>query len=121
VDDNQWLRAEIGTGLQKLLVLRLIGTPPEDAIVGTATVWLEAVEATTTRWNEQLDQARVQRAFKTLLRICDHWPAPKLFLDNLGNRDPPLALPNHITAAQQQENRARIRAIVKTFTQGARP
>jgi len=121
VADTQWLRVAIISGLQKLLALRLIGTPPEDAIVGTATVWLEAMENAPIRWHEQLDQARVQRAFKTLFRICDHWPAPRLFLDNLGNRDPPLALENHITAAQQQANRARIRAIVETLKQGATP
>ena len=33
-----WFRAVIATGLQKLLALRLAGTPPEDAIVGTAEV-----------------------------------------------------------------------------------
>ena len=32
-----WLRFEIASGLQKLLALRLMGTPPEDAIVGTDT------------------------------------------------------------------------------------
>ena len=38
-----WFRIVIATGLQKLLALRLAGTPPEDAIVGTAEVWLEAI------------------------------------------------------------------------------
>ena len=39
-----WLRVEVASGLQKLLALRLPGTPPEDAIIGTAEVWLEAID-----------------------------------------------------------------------------
>lgn len=88
-----WLRFEIASGLQKLLALRLPGTPPEDAIKGTAEVWLEAMNDCGIQWTEHLDRERVQRAFRSLFRICDRWPAPRLFLDNLGNRDPPLPFP----------------------------
>ena len=88
-----WLRVEVASGLQKLLALRLPGTPPEDAIIGTAEVWLEAIDDVSIQWTEHLDRHRVQRAFKTLFRTCDRWPAPKAFLDHLGNRDPPPALP----------------------------
>ena len=43
-----WLRFEIASGLQKLLALRLIGTPPEDGPdrprpdVSALTRWSEA-------------------------------------------------------------------------------
>jgi hypothetical protein len=109
-----WLRAEIATGLQKLLALRLTGTPPEDAIIGTAEVWLEALDHCNIQWVEHLDRKRVQRAFQTLFRICDRWPAPKLLLDNLGVRDPPKALPApSITPEEREQNRAKLREIAE--------
>lgn len=108
-----WLRAEIASGLQKLLALRLIGTPPEDAIVGTAEVWLEAIEYCGIQWVEQVDLERVRRAFLALFASCDRWPAPKLFLANLGNRDPPRALPEPpISPAVRERNRARLRELI---------
>lgn len=108
-----WLRVEIASGLQKLLALRLPGTPPEDAIIGTAEVWLEALDGMHVEWSEHLDRHRVQRAFKTLFRICDRWPAPKAFLDNLGNRDPPPALPPpRLTREEIERNRARLREVM---------
>ena len=111
-----WLRFEIASGLQKLLTLRLIGTPPEDAIIGTAEVWLEAIGNCGVQWVEHLDRERVQRAFQTLFRICDRWPAPKVFLDNLGNRDPPKALPEPpITPEARERNRARLREIMESL------
>lgn len=111
-----WLRSEIASGLQKLLALRLMGTPPEDAIVGTAEVWLEAMERCGIQWVEHLDRVRVRRAFQTLFRICDRWPAPKLFLDNLGNRDPPKALPEPpITPEARERNRAKLREFAESL------
>ena len=88
-----WFRIVIATGLQKLLALRLAGTPPEDAIVGTAEVWLEAIWNNGCRWDEQLDRERLERAFLVLFRVCDRWPPPKLYLDNIGARAPPRQLP----------------------------
>lgn len=93
MEADEWFRAEIATGLQKLLALRLQGTPPEDAIVGTAEVWLEALWPDRT-WAEHIDRIRIQQAFRVLFRICDRWPTPKLFLDNLGSRPQPQALPS---------------------------
>lgn len=116
-----WLRFEIASGLQKLLALRLMGTPPEDAIVGTAEVWLEAMEHCGVQWVEYLDRERVRRAFQTLFRTCDRWPAPKLFLDNLGNRDPPKALPSPpITPEARERNRAKLREIMESLAKSKR-
>ncbi|BCB28422.1 hypothetical protein SKTS_33080 [Sulfurimicrobium lacus] len=116
-----WLRCEIASGLQKLLALRLIGTPPEDAIVGTAEVWLEAMAHCSIQWSEQLDSQRVRRSFQTLFRICDRWPAPKAFLDNLGARDPPKALPApRITPEERARNKARFREIMELLARNKR-
>lgn len=116
-----WLRFEIASGLQKLLALRLMGTPPEDAIVGTAEVWLEAMEHCGVQWVEHFDRERVRRTFQMLFRICDRWPAPKLFLDNLGNRDPPKALPEPpITPEARERNRAKLREIMESLAKSKR-
>ena len=113
-----WFRVVIATGLQKLLALRLAGTPPEDAIVGTAEVWLEAIWNNGCAWEEHLDRERMERAFLVLFRICDRWPPPKVFLDNLGNRDPPPALPPPpISKEERKKNVARIQEIMKKLGQ----
>jgi hypothetical protein len=90
---EKWLEREIARGLQGLIALRLSGAPADDSVTLTLDVWLAAIESLSVNWNEQLDAERVRRAFRTLYRICDRWPPPKVFLDNLGNRDPPPALP----------------------------
>lgn len=111
---EKWLEREIARGLQGLLALRLVGSPPEDSIELTLDVWLAAIEGLSGNWNEQLDAERVRRAFRTLYRICDRWPPPKVFLDNLGNRDPPPALPPpRITEEQRKRNVARLREMME--------
>ncbi|OIP06964.1 MAG: hypothetical protein AUK53_11835 [Betaproteobacteria bacterium CG2_30_59_46] len=117
MEADEWFRIEIVTGLQKLLALRLAGTPPEDAIVGTAEVWLEALWHSGTAWSEHLDRERVRRAFQTLFRICDRWPSPKLLLDNLGSRPQPKALPTPPASPEQiARNKDRLRELIESLT-----
>jgi len=111
-----WFRAVIVTGLQKLLALRLAGTPPEDAIVGTAGVWLEAIWTTGLQWDESLDRQRMERAFSILLRTCDRWPSPKTYLDHLGDRPPqPQLPPPPLSPEQRAKNKARLHAMLHTL------
>jgi len=111
---EKWLEREIARGLQGLIALRLTGAPADDSVTLTLDVWLAAIESLSVNWNEQLDAERVRRAFRTLYRICDRWPAPKLFLDNLGNRDPPKALPPpQISEEQRKKNVALLRELMK--------
>ena len=118
---ENWLVSEIVSGLRKLLALRLAGTPPEDSIKATGIVWIEALDDCGIKWVEHLDRERVQRAFKTMYRTCDRWPAPKLFLDNLGNRDPPPALPAPpISDEQRKRNQARLQEIMETLAKSKR-
>ena len=113
---EKWLEREIARGLQGLIALRLTGAPADDSVTLTLDVWLAAIESQAVTWNEQLDAERVRRAFRTLYRLCDRWPAPKLFLDNLGNRDPPKALPEPpITPEARERNRARLREIMESL------
>ena len=111
---EKWLEREIARGLQGLIALRLSGAPADDSVTLTLDVWLVAIESLSVHWNEQLDAERVRRAFRTLYRICDRWPPPKLFLDNLGNRDPPPALPPpQISEEQRKKNVAQLRELMK--------
>ena len=111
---EKWLEREIARGLQGLIALRLSGAPADDSVTLTLDVWLAAIESLSANWNEQLDAERVRRAFRTLYRICDRWPPPKVFLDNLGNRDPPKALPPpQISEEQRKKNVALLREMMK--------
>ena len=111
---EKWLEREIARGLQGLIALRLSGAPADDSVTLTLDVWLAAIESLSVNWNEQLDAERVRRAFRTLYRICDRWPPPKVFLDNLGNRDPPKARPPPpICEEQRKKNVALLRELMK--------
>lgn len=111
---EKWLEREIARGLQGLIALRLTGAPADDSVTLTLDVWLAAIESLSANWTEQLDAERVRRTFRTLYRICDRWPPPKVFLDNLGNRDPPPALPPpRITEEQRKKNVARLREMME--------
>lgn len=110
---EKWLEREIARGLQGLIALRLSGAPADDSVTLTLDVWLAAIESLSVNWNEQLDAERVRRAFRTLYRICDRWPPPKVFLDKLGSRDPPKALPPpRITEEQRKKNVALLRELM---------
>ncbi|PPD34935.1 MAG: hypothetical protein CTY21_09450 [Methylomonas sp.] len=110
-----WLKAEIVTGLQKLLALRLPGTPAEDMVIGTAEVWLEAVRPSCRQWDERLDAARIRAAFNALFRQADRWPAPKQFLDNLAARRPIKALSAPVYPADKaKDNLWRIRVMINS-------
>lgn len=111
--NNQWLRAAIATGFQKLFVLRLQNTPPEDALIGTVMVWLEALESSHIDWDERMDQARVVESFRILCRTADRWPLPKQFFDALPRRPelPALPLPD-IDPQKRRENLNRLKVMI---------
>ncbi len=123
-----WLRAATITGLQKLIVLRLPGTPPEDTIEAVAAVWIEAMDRPWVRWTPEQDAARIDRAWRELIASVTRWPAPKHLLDLLGPRDAPRALPPPpLTPEQVARNKERLRQMlenlyaVKSITPGKYP
>ncbi|WP_257010246.1 MULTISPECIES: hypothetical protein [Burkholderia cepacia complex] len=112
---EKWLEREVARGLQGLVALRLSGAPAEDSVTLTLDIWLAAIEDRATTWTELGDAERIRRAFRTLYRVCDRWPPPKLFIDNLGNRDPPrrtLPAPQ-ISEQERQRNRETLRELVE--------
>lgn len=86
-NDHAWLKEEVGAAMEKLFFLRLPGGPYTDQeLVEVCKVWLETILDHPVEWNQKLDQPRVNRAFRELLRRSDRWPTPKAFFDLLGYR-----------------------------------
>jgi len=113
-----WLLDEITIGLQKLLSLRLPGSPAEDTAGSTARVWYEAIGGSGIEWTETLDRLRVRAAFRGLATRCDRWPAPKHFFEQLqarGYAQPQLQ--QKFSDDELRLNKARIRKIVEQFKQ----
>lgn len=114
--ERRWLERELARGLQGLVALRLNGAPAEDSITLTLDVWLAAVSGMARGWHEHLDAPRIRKAFATLYRTCERWPAPGQLLGCLEHRPVPAALPvPAVTEEQRQKNLLRIQAIKKTL------
>jgi len=80
-----WFRSAIIDGFQRLLVLRLDGQPPADAVHATAAVWFSALWALEA-WEQDRDQDRIAAGFLALAQTCDRWPAPKHLRERLPPR-----------------------------------
>ena len=77
-----FLNEAVITGLQRLLALRLVGSPPADAIELTASVWIDAMARYPIAWNEQLDGWRINAGFDQLVWQSERWPTVKHLLDS---------------------------------------
>jgi hypothetical protein len=71
-----WLLAEVAEGIQRLLVLRLDGCPPADAVEAMALAWADALLVRGGMWDEALDAPRLREAFRRLAAHVQRWPAP---------------------------------------------
>jgi len=116
----QWFRAEIATGLQTLVVIRLPNAPSAETTRATAEVWV-ATLWNGRHWDQHHDTARLRTAFQRLARNCDRWPAPKTLAQHLPAREPVTALPApKLTHQQRCANIAKLREIAailaNTFT-----
>ncbi len=96
-------RRETIRGLQKLVMLRLQGAPPEEGIELVAAVWLEALASLKIGWEEQHDQGRIQAAFSRLIADAERWPPPKMLIERIPPRPPPKALPHYRYTTPEEE------------------
>ena len=87
-----WLQDLVLSGLQKVYMLSLEGTPAAEILPGTALAWGEALVADRI-WDEALDTDRIVAAFATLARTRERWPAPVHLLAALRPREPLRGLP----------------------------
>ena len=85
-DNLDWMKREIGQGLQRLMCLGLERTPAAEVIPLTAAVWLEAVTEGRV-WNQELDAPRFKAAFAVLCRQSRAWPLPSGLLDAMPARE----------------------------------
>lgn len=105
-DIPEWFSDVVASGLQALVVLSLPAQPPAETIALTLDVWVRTLWQASIDWTEQLDKARIERAFAHVARRADRWPAPKHLLDALPARPTQPALP---VGAMTEEKRARAR------------
>lgn len=115
-----FVQTEVLRGLQKLLMLRLQGAPPEEGIKLTAAVWLEILAAHPTGWNEAADAGRIQTAFIRLAANAERWPPPKMLIDHLPPRPIRPALEQKRTTSPEEQakirqNLAKLRRLLQTF------
>lgn len=111
-----WLVAEVAEGIQRLLVLRLDGCPPADAVEAVALAWADALMVRGGAWREDLDSARLREAFRRLAAHSTRWPAPAEIWQHLPARPAPPRLQAPVTPPSDEE-RAKIRALLQQARQ----
>lgn len=116
-----WFNDAVISGIQRLAALSLNGTPPAETIGLTAIAWTETLWEANIAWDEQLDERRINAAFKRISREIDRWPAPKHLLDYLPSRPEPKRLPRpEMTDSQKaavKQNLQHMKAMIsKAFT-----
>lgn len=102
-----WFHNRVVSGLQFLMSLGLNGTPAAEVVRLTATSWITALWEGGPAWDEQADNARLERAFMALAVKAERWPAPRQLLDHMPPRPqqprlppPPLKGPSPEVRAQ---------------------
>jgi hypothetical protein len=105
-----WLLAEVAGGIQRLLVLRLEGCPPADAVEALALAWADALLVRGGAWDEALDAPRLREAFRRLAAHVQRWPAPADIWAHLPERPRQPELPPPPMSAAQRE---KVRAILQ--------
>lgn len=103
-----WLRTELLRGLQKLLCLRLEGTPSADMIQGTLAAWLDAITRRKV-YEQDRDAPRIRDAFRTLAATRRRWPAPVDLLEAMPRVTTQASAPRLPAGA---EAKAKARAVV---------
>lgn len=112
-----WMRAEVITGLQRLVALALPGQPPAETIVLTAATWCDALGLLPVAWDERQDAPRLRAAFAALLPQVERWPAPAALLRNLPARPPAPRLPAPQASPERMRSvRAQLAAITARLT-----
>ena len=107
----KFARDEILTGLQKLMMLRPDGAPPNSGIKLTASVWMEAMASLPIKWDEQQGAGRITQGFARLLAEIERWPTPKMLIKNLPPRKelPQLEHKRQLTPEEEKRGRENLK------------
>lgn len=109
-----WLRNEVVSGLQRLLLLNLESGPALDSIEGVAMAWVDACQVWPIAWEREADAPRLRQAFRVLAASCRRWPSPVQLREALPPRQAPPALPRPaVDEARAAEVQREIRAILE--------
>ena len=112
-----WAYNQMIEGLQKLLVLRLQGSPPADATAAVAAVWEEALTPITWAWQPETDGERLPTAFRHLIRQAEKWVQPAQLIKQIPpRRELPVAglleQKQPLSPEQREANRRRLKQIL---------
>lgn len=88
-----WLRNEVISGVQRLLLLSLPRGPALDAIEGVVLAWSDALICWPIDWEREADTPRLRQAFRLLAASVREWPAPVQLRELLPARAAPPQLP----------------------------
>lgn len=98
-----WAINELIEGIQLLYALRLIATPPEDALEQTVQAW-SIVLASHGNYDER-DIGRIKQGFLNLATWLERWPAPTQLLNVMPSRPEPRYLPPPPLTPEEQTQR----------------
>ena len=80
-----WIKVELGRGIQKLICLSLDHQPANELMVGTIQAWVEVI-TDGREFVQKLDAQRFRKAFVALAGGV-RWPTPRDFIAALPERD----------------------------------
>ena len=114
----KFARDEILTGLQKLMMLRPDGAPPNNGIKLTASVWMEAMASLPIKWDEQRDAGRISQGFSRLLAEIERWPTPKMLIERLPPRKelPKLGHKENLSPEEKRRGQENLRKLYQKLT-----
>lgn len=109
-----WLENCVSVGLQHLLALHLEGAPSHETIVATRSVWVTVLKSWAIAWDQNLDEARLAKAFIALAAQSQRWPAPSQLKPLMPARIYKMALPEpNYPAEKAKANLAKIKQLLK--------
>jgi hypothetical protein len=110
-----WLHNRVLDGVQFLRALGLPGTPAAEVATLTFIAWVSAIWNHGSRsWVEELDSARLYRAFESAAANAERWPTPKEVLQAMQPRQSMPAI-GHTLKAPSPEQAELLRNLRRRF------
>jgi len=111
--DRRTFEIAIMAGFERIYALSLPGSPDPDALELVISTWTDTLWSTAA-W-EDLDQARIDSAFRSLARHCERWPAPSQFIAALPPRAQVQTAEEPMSDEQIAHNKRRIAELLETL------